>query len=177
MTQDTRSNDEIIMAAAKEMNAANLMITRDTLSRYTGLKLTIVDDRVKFLVDNGALNRVQRGVFEVAHQFGPSRIIFHAILPDGCHKLEIGDLVVDLNPDEARKVGHMLAGEAISYKLDSVYGDSVQRHNDLTRMVKDLRKDFQDSKSNSRTKGIAKRIEQCEKMIASITQPDMLERE
>ena len=136
MTTDNRSTADIIMAAARELSAANHLVTREALSEITGLKLSIVDDRVKYLTDHGQLNKRQRGVYEPADNFGAPRVIFHAVLPNNAHKIEIGDdHILTLTPQEARTLGHMMAGAAFAYQANELAHQAIERNNELTRQV------------------------------------------
>lgn len=125
----------IILDAARELRATSQLVTRDTLATTTGLALTTIDERVKHLVDQGLMNRVQRGVFEPVEVMPPARPIYHAVLPGNIHKLEVGDVVLTLTPQEARTMGHMLAGAAIAFHVNDLAYQAVERNNELARQV------------------------------------------
>ena len=70
-----KSNAETILEAIEDLHNQEQIVTRETLSQLTGLKLSIVDDRLGHLVDSGQIIRVQRGVFIPAPKHRPSRPI------------------------------------------------------------------------------------------------------
>ena len=53
---------ERIFQAVRELRAMDQIATRDTVAELTGLKMTVVDDRLRALVDDGKLKRLLRGV-------------------------------------------------------------------------------------------------------------------
>ena len=55
---------ERIFQAVRELRAMDQIATRDTVAELTGLKMTVVDDRLRALVDDGKLKRLLRGVYE-----------------------------------------------------------------------------------------------------------------
>jgi hypothetical protein len=102
-----RIADAVADLCAKEQYA-----TRETVAKLTGLALTVVDDRLRTLVNDGVLARVQRGVFVPAVQHPPTRAMSRTLLPDGTTKLEVGDDVLTLTPREARMLGDLMSGAA-----------------------------------------------------------------
>jgi len=106
-----RSNTDIVLEAIQDLHAQEQIVTRETLMAITGLKLTVIDDRVALLVDNGQVHRVQRGVFVPAPEHKPARIISKTVLPGGTVKIEIGDdHILTLTPRENRMLGELMAG-------------------------------------------------------------------
>ncbi|MCM1958021.1 hypothetical protein NCZ17_01365 [Acinetobacter modestus] len=111
-----KPNAETILEAIEDLHNQEQIVTRETLSQLTGLKLSIVDDRLSFLVDSGQIIRVQRGVFIPAPKHRPSRIMSKMVLPDGTVKIEIGDdQILTLTPREARNLGNLMVAEAMQY--------------------------------------------------------------
>lgn len=98
--------------AVAELRALEQTATRETVAELTGLKLSIVDDRLGALVDDGRLKRVLRGVYEMVETFPPARAISQTVIPGGWVKLEVGDDVLTLTPRECRAVARMLSGAA-----------------------------------------------------------------
>ena len=84
------------------------------MAELTGLKLSIVDDRLRALVDDEKLKRVLRGVYVPVENHPPARAISKTILPDGMVKLEIGDEVLTLTPREDRALAMLMSGSAMS---------------------------------------------------------------
>ena len=111
-----KSNAETILEAIEDLHNQEQIVTRTTLADLTGLQLSIIDDRLSYLVDSGQIIRVQRGVFIPAHKHRPSRIMCKMVLPDGTVKIEIGDdEVLTLTPREARNLGNLMVAEAMQY--------------------------------------------------------------
>ena len=111
-----KSNAETILEAIEDLVNQEQIVTRETLSQLTGLKLSIVDDRLSYLVDSGQIIRVQRGVFIPTPRHRVARLMSKMVLPDGTVKIEIGDdEVLTLTPREARNLGNLMVAEAMQY--------------------------------------------------------------
>lgn len=110
-----KSTAEIVLEAVQDIHAREQIVTRETLAELTGLKLTTIDDRLGYLLDNGRIRRVQRGVFVPMEQHKPARLITRTLLPDGTTVLEIGDTVMQLTPRESRVLGELMAGSGQQY--------------------------------------------------------------
>ena len=111
-----KSNAETILEAIEDLHNQEQIVTRTTLADLTGLQLSIIDDRLSYLVDSGQIIRVQRGVFIPAPKHRPSRIMCKMVLPDGTVKIEIGDdHILTLTPREARNLGNLMVAEAMQY--------------------------------------------------------------
>ena len=93
---------ERIFQAVRELRAMDQIATRDTVAELTGLKLSVVDDRLRTLVDDGKLKRLLRGVYELVESFPEPRAISKTVLPNGAVVYDIGDEVLTLSPQEAR---------------------------------------------------------------------------
>lgn len=115
MSAIQRTTKQQILDAVQDLHNAEQMVTREALQEVTNLKLTIIDDRLATLVDEGALIRKSRGVFVPAVQHPPARPISKTMMPDGMVKLEIGDTVLELTPREDRMLASMLAGTAVQF--------------------------------------------------------------
>ena len=110
-----KSTAEIVLEAVQDIHAREQIVTRETLAELTGMKLTTIDDRLGYLLDNGKIRRVQRGVFVPMEQHKPARLITRTLLPDGTTVLEIGDTVMQLTPRESRVLGELMAGSGQQY--------------------------------------------------------------
>ena len=100
-----------VYEAVRELRGLGLEATRHTVSEMTGLKMTIVDDRLRYLVeDDQRLRRTVRGCYELTEQYPPPRPMSITILTDGCVKTEIGNDVHTLTPAEARAFARALGG-------------------------------------------------------------------
>ena len=110
-----RTTKQQMLDAIHDLHNAEQLVTREALQEVTGLKLTIIDDRVATLVDEGAVIRKGRGVFVPAIQHPPARPISKTVMPDGMVKIEIGDMVLDLTPKEDRALASLQAGTAVQF--------------------------------------------------------------
>jgi len=110
-----RTTKQQILDAIQDLHGAEQLVTREALLEVTGLKLTIIDDRVATLVDEGAVIRKGRGVFVPATQHPPARPISKTVMPDGMIKIEIGDMVLELTPKEDRALASLQAGTAVQF--------------------------------------------------------------
>ena len=59
------NSTEQVYAAVQELREQGQIATRESVMELTGLKLSIVDDRLRALVDDGRLRRLIRGVYEL----------------------------------------------------------------------------------------------------------------
>lgn len=103
---------ETVLQACLELHRHQQVITRLTIERLTRLKLTIIDDRLKALVEQGKLARVLKGFYEPVAEHATARPISKTVMPDGCIKIEIGDDVLTLTPMEDRILANLQAGAA-----------------------------------------------------------------
>lgn len=108
-----KSSTQVVLDAVQDLHNLEQLVTREALQELTKLKMTIVDDRLKHLADEGLIHRMQRGVFVPVDQHPPARQISHTELPDGTVVLDVGDEVLHLTPKEARTMASLLAGRAI----------------------------------------------------------------
>lgn len=113
--QRSKTSTQLVIEAVEDLHAQEQVATRDTIAAAAGLKLSIVDDRLKVLVNDGRLHRVSAGVFVPAAKHPPSRPISKTVLPDGRVKLEIGDDILTLTPKEDRALAALQAGVAIQF--------------------------------------------------------------
>ena len=79
--------------------------------------MTVVDDRLRTLADDGRLRRLVRGVYDLEKPYPPPRPMFFGILADGFVKVEVGDDVLTLSPTEARRLARGLGGFAEDSRL------------------------------------------------------------
>ena len=142
---------EVVFEAVCDLHSEERAVTRETLAQITGLKLSVVDDRLGVLVDDGLIHRVQRGVYVPAAQHPPARPISKTILPGGMVKIEIGDDVLTLTPRESRALGEIQAGAAHQYieieaqnYLSEAVGDLWLAHKSLRKRIRALEAKLED---------------------------------
>lgn len=112
MADARKSTTALVLEAVQDLHAQEQIVTRETLAELTGLKLSVIDDRIGTLADDGAVLRVQRGVYVPAPHHPPARPMSKTVMPDGMVKIEIGDEVLTLTPREDRALANLMAGAA-----------------------------------------------------------------
>ncbi|MHA3061612.1 hypothetical protein ACX1N5_11780 [Acinetobacter sp. ANC 4636] len=141
----TKSNAELLLEAIEDLHNQEQIVTRETLSQLTGLKLSIIDDRLSYLVDSGYIIRVQRGVFIPAPKHRPSRLMSKTVLPDGTVKIDIGDNdVLTLTPREARALGNLMVAEAMQYSNIEMGHHMAILQSEVTSQVRKLNRQVSD---------------------------------
>ena len=151
MTQP--SSTEQVFQSVVELRHLDKTAARAVVADMTGLKMSIVDDRLRALVDDGRLRRVMRGVYDVVWQHPEPRNVFFGILKDGTVKLEIGsDIILTLTPIEARRVARAMAGvaedarvldvgsktlEVLQELLDTMHRQGNKQHRPIKKRAKD----------------------------------------
>lgn len=104
---------QVVLEAVTDLHHQQQVVTRETLARVTGLKLGIIDDRLRALVEREQVARVERGVFVPVVRHPEARLISKMVLPDGTVKIDIGDdHTLTLTPRENRLLGELMAGAA-----------------------------------------------------------------
>ena len=98
--------------AVRDLREVDQIATRETVAELTGLKMSVVDDRLRALVDDNKLKRLLRGVYELVETFPEPRPIYCGILHSGMVKMEVGENVLTLTPSEARRAARALGGFA-----------------------------------------------------------------
>ena len=99
-----------VLDAVRDLRAVDQIATRESVSELTGLKLSIVDDRLRALVDDGMLKRLIRGVYELVEVYPEPREMSCTMLSSGWVKLEMGNEVFTMTPTEARRASRALGG-------------------------------------------------------------------
>ncbi|MEZ2297261.1 hypothetical protein [Variovorax sp. RCC_210] len=112
MADARKSTTALVLEAVQDLFNQEQIVTRETLAELTGLKLSVIDDRLGTLADDGAILRVQRGVYVPAPRHPPARPMSKTVMPDGMVKIEIGDEVLTLTPREDRALANLMAGAA-----------------------------------------------------------------
>lgn len=113
MTAPAPTSTQRIYDAVCELHALEQVATRETVAELTGLKLSIVDDRLRALMADEKIRRVLRGVYVPVEVHPPARSISKTVLTDGTVKIEIGDEVLTLTPREDRALAMLQAGAAM----------------------------------------------------------------
>lgn len=103
---------ERVWAAIQELAAIGKHFTRQKLKKLTELPFHIVDDHVDKLIEEGHVQRIGSGIFEMVVQWRHEIPISTTPLDDGSVMLERADMVWHLTPTEARRLAKQLAGWA-----------------------------------------------------------------
>ena len=140
-----KSNAETILEAIEDLHNQEQIVTRETLAQLTDLKLSIVDDRLSYLVDSGQIIRVQRGVFIPSPKHRVARLMSKMVLPDGTVKIEIGDdQILTLTPREARNLGNLMVAEAMQYANIEMGHHMAILQSEVTNQVRKLNRQVSD---------------------------------
>jgi hypothetical protein len=143
---------DIILDAVRDLHAREQIVTREILAEYTNLALSIIDDRLGYLVDNGFVSRVQRGVYIPRMPYKPARPISRTITPDdGMTVLEIGDTVLVLTPRESSILGELMNGSAQSGALVEMGHQFSKVSSDLSRRIDLVQRKVTLSKADCQT--------------------------
>lgn len=132
-------NTELVYQAVKEIYSLEQPATRETVQARTELKMSVVDDRLSHLVNIERLYRVLKGHYAPRIQYPETRIYTITELPDGCTKLEIGDVLLTLTPRETRKIAMSLAGHASDAREIMIARPIQSQNAQLTKEVAQLR--------------------------------------
>ena len=136
-----KSSTQIILEAVQDLRDQEQIVTRETLHEVTKLKMTIIDDRLKTLVDDMLVLRVERGVFVPAPDVPPARPITKTLIPGGWVKLEIGDdHVMTLTPAENRALGELMAGAGQQFAAIEIGHQNAILAAELAAKVRKLEK-------------------------------------
>jgi len=108
-TGQGRTTRQVVFQAIVDLWNVNRQASRRAICDMTGLAMTVVDDHVKNLKDDGLIRLVVNGIFEPVDQT-PDRAISGTMVPNGKYKLEIGDVCLDLTLREARNIALTTGG-------------------------------------------------------------------
>ena len=140
MADARKSTTALVLEAVQDLHAQEQIVTRETLAELSGLKLSVIDDRLGTLADDGAILRVQRGVYVPAPQHPPARPMSKTVMPDGIVKIEIGDEVLTLTPREDRALANLMAGAAAQAAAIETGRNTAILAAELSEEVKRLRR-------------------------------------
>jgi hypothetical protein len=102
---------QLVLETIKDLHAQEQIVDRDMLPTLTGLTLGVIDRCISLLIEEGMIQRVQRGIFVPVQPQRPNRPMSKTIIPDGWVKIEIGDdYAISLSPSESRALGELTAG-------------------------------------------------------------------
>jgi len=140
-----RTNKQLVLEAVEDLHRLEQIVTRETLADHTGLKLSIIDDRLKALLNDEKIIRVQRGVFVPVVQHPPARPISVTQLPDGTVVCDIGDDVMKLTPREARMFSVAMAGYSQQAAQIDLGQHTAHIASDLSRRLREMERALAES--------------------------------
>lgn len=111
-TANEMDSREMVFQAVAELRRLDQPATGAAIAELTGLKRTIVDDRLRILITDKRLHQRARGYYEVVEFFNAPRVISKTVLPSGMVVFDIGDDVIALNPQESRVLAELCIGAA-----------------------------------------------------------------
>lgn len=117
------------------------LITRRNLREVTGLSYEQIDECVKRLEDGGKVIKAGAGLIEVVPLYPPQRAQSLTTLPDGRVKWEIGDVLVEFTPTEARDHSMLFAGFARQFEELEISNKALARTAELALEVKQLKRE------------------------------------
>ena len=139
-----KSTLEQVYGAIVDLHNHEQVVTRNTLQTATGLKLSIIDDRLSKLVEDGFVCRVERGVFVPIIQHPAARVISKTVLSDGTVVIDVGDDVLTLTPREAMRLGKLLLGEAMALAGVEMGHQFTQLNGILSRQILQMQRQVSD---------------------------------
>lgn len=133
-----KSSKQIVMEAIEDLYWQEQVVTREALVEHTGLKRSVIDDKVKALRAEDMVISRERGIYEPAKRHPPARHCSVSFLPDGMTILELGDDMLKATPREARNLGLALHGWG-TQAIELERSRQNERHNaELLSRVRDL---------------------------------------
>lgn len=137
-----RTTRQVICDAIQDLVQQHQVVTRQTLCDVTGLKLTLIDDHVSRMHDDGELRRLRPGVFAPIAPMPEPRAVSVTDHPDGTTLVEVGDFILRLWPHERRALGTRLAGDALQLSNMQAGHDVNFLVNEVWRELKKLKLDL-----------------------------------
>lgn len=106
----------VVLAAVKDLRAAEQQASRDVLAKALDVPLTTIDDHIDTLLSRDLIYRVTPGVYELVTPMPPARAQSLTLLPDGWAKFEVGDAELLLTPRELRMAAKLFSGHGRDYE-------------------------------------------------------------
>lgn len=125
MIKPIKRTRQIVLDAVLDLHAAGTVVTPEALADYCGLSRTVVGEHVKLLREEELIHTPGRGVYVPARLAPPPRAISMTAMPGGGQvKLEVGDHVLDLWPQELQALRFLVAGPSAPFP-QSAFGPEV----------------------------------------------------
>lgn len=125
-----KSSTEVVFEAVEQLYNYEHPVSRIQVQKFTGLKQSVVDDRLATLANDGRLDRELPGYYRPVVQHPPARSVAKFLLPDGTVKLLVGEDVLTLTPRESHLVAQQMAGEiAMAMGIASGHKATITENN------------------------------------------------
>lgn len=111
-SQTRRVTAQEVLDFITDLHYQEQQVTRELLAERIGVRLSVIDEHLKVMTNDGRIRRVGRGVYAPMQSMPPARAMSKTLLPDGYVKIEIGDQVLTLTPREDRMLGNLMGGAA-----------------------------------------------------------------
>lgn len=99
-----------VLDAIHALHGKGLLIDREALRSATSLPMQTIDNHVRALIGLELVRRTSRGTYVPTRQWPEPRPISKTILSTGQIKIEIGDEVLTLTPQEERNLASLQGG-------------------------------------------------------------------
>ncbi len=133
-----RTSAQEVLDHAMDLHQREQIVTREILASAMGVKMSIVDEHLKNLVNDGRMRRVKHGVYQPVVTMPPARAMSKTMLPDGWVKIEIGDQVLTLTPREDRMLGALMRGAGDLYAQVDIIGQAMATGADMANRLQRL---------------------------------------
>lgn len=132
---------QLVLAAVKDLRAAEQQASRDVLARALDVPLTTVDDHIATLLNQNLIYRVTPGVYELVTPMPPARAQSLTLLPDGWAKWEIGDAELLMTPRELRMAAKLFSGHGRDYESIQLGQEIGMLSNHAETLMREVRRD------------------------------------
>lgn len=110
-TSHLDSTRQRVLQCIVDLHNARRPVSRNLVAQHLNERLSVVDDAVKRLKEDGLVRTVVPGIVEPVEQFPPDRPISKTVLPNGWTKLEFGDECHQFTPHESAVIGSLFHGD------------------------------------------------------------------
>ena len=132
---------QMVLDAIIDLSNQEQVATRTILAETIDLTLSIIDEKLQSLANDGLIYRVQKGVYAPVIKHNVARIISKTVLPCGLVKVDIGDDVWTLTPKEARLIGNYFMSDAMQYSNIESGHHAAMATGRIERELKDMRRE------------------------------------
>jgi hypothetical protein len=117
---DKSLRETVYEALLSAFNDSRMPVTTDVLIDVVGAPRQKIGEALDFFVDRGSVIRIKPGFFQPAHRYHETRLMSRTLLPGGMVKWELGDICVDLNPEEDRMATYLFGGGSRAHEAEAM---------------------------------------------------------